>query len=120
MKNLFLNSALALLLAAFMVSCSDDAPVSSTNPFDESPDIENTILCLDSIPLSEMTEAEADEIIFMREEEKLARDVYIYLYEFWGKKVFDNISKSENQHMSSLLVLIDRYDLEDPVGTNGI
>jgi hypothetical protein len=35
----------------------------------------------------------------MREEEKLARDVYIALYEKWGLRTFLNIAESEQQHM---------------------
>ena len=43
---------------------------------------------------SKLTEAEIDGIRFMREEEKVARDVYIYLYEIHPLRPFLNISKS--------------------------
>jgi hypothetical protein len=51
----------------------------------------------------------------MREEEKLARDVYLSLYEIWGAEIFANISESEQQHMDALQTLITRYGLVDPV-----
>lgn len=70
---------------------------------------------LEEIELAELSEAEAEGIIFMREEEKLARDVYNALYEIWNYPVFTNIARSEQQHMDSILSLIDRYDLDDPV-----
>ena len=54
----------------------------------------------------------------MREEEKLARDVYLYLYEMYSLRTFTNISKSEQAHMDAIKYLIDTYDLEDPVGEN--
>ncbi|HQS52766.1 MAG TPA: DUF2202 domain-containing protein, partial [Daejeonella sp.] len=56
----------------------------------------------------------------LREEEKLAMDVYITLYNKWGAKIFDNISKSENSHMSLVLSLLTKYDLPDPVGSNTV
>lgn len=39
-----------------------------------------------------------DDLLYMREEEKLARDVYITLYEKWGIPVFNNISNRESDH----------------------
>ncbi|RLD51581.1 MAG: ferritin, partial [Bacteroidetes bacterium] len=67
---------------------------------------------------SELTEAEIDGIRFMREEEKVARDVYIYLYEIHPLRPFLNISKSEQAHMDAIKYLIDAFDIEDPVGEN--
>ncbi len=54
----------------------------------------------------------------MREEEKLARDVYLYLYEIYPLRPFLNISKSEQAHMDAMLYLIDTLNLVDPVGDN--
>lgn len=54
----------------------------------------------------------------MREEEKLARDVYLTLNEKWGMRVFENIPQAEQRHMDAVLVLIDKYGLTDPVGEN--
>jgi hypothetical protein len=63
--------------------------------------------------------AEAIEgILFLREEEKLARDVYLYLYEKFPLRPFANISKSEEAHMKAVKYLIDLYGLEDPVKDN--
>ena len=50
----------------------------------------------------------------MREEEKLARDVYLYLYDVWGTNIFTNISDAEQTHMDAVLRLIQKYDLADP------
>jgi len=66
-------------------------------------------------PAVQLTEAEEDYILYMREEEKLARDVYLTLYELWGAEIFANISESEQQHMDALKSLITRYGLVDPV-----
>ena len=58
---------------------------------------------------------EAD-LLQLREEEKLARDVYLYLYEMWGQWIFENIAGSEQQHMDAVKNLLDKYGLDDPVG----
>ena len=50
----------------------------------------------------------------MVEEEKLARDVYSYLYQQWNLAIFNNIASSEQHHMDSIRELLVRYDLEDP------
>ena len=65
-----------------------------------------------------LNDAEKEALTFMREEEKLARDVYYYLYEKWNYQVFNNISRAEERHMDALLCLYERSDLVDPVGDN--
>ena len=62
----------------------------------------------------ELNEEEISGIIFMREEEKLARDVYLHLADLWGMNIFANIAGSEDAHMGAVLSLIDMGDLEDP------
>lgn len=67
-----------------------------------------------------LTETEIGHILFMREEEKLARDVYLTLYEQYAAAVFDNISLSEQRHMDALERLITKYGLEDPVVSDDV
>lgn len=71
-----------------------------------------------SAPGEDLTAAERSGILFMREEEKLARDVYLYLYDIHSIRTFMNISKSEQAHMDAILYLIDTLNLVDPVGEN--
>jgi len=66
----------------------------------------------------ELSEEEIHGILFMREEEKLARDVYLYSYEIHPLRPFLNISKSEQAHMDAIKYLIETYELVDPVGDN--
>ena len=68
-----------------------------------------------SLPYEELSLEEELGLIKMREEEKLARDVYATLYDIWKKPVFKNISQSEQRHMNAVKVLIDKYGLVDPV-----
>ena len=71
-------------------------------------------------PAGEVDDQEIADLLHMREEEKLARDVYITLGEQWNLPVFTNISKAEQQHMDAVGVLLERYGLEDPVGDNPV
>lgn len=70
---------------------------------------------INNLPYEELSVEEELGLIRMREEEKLARDVYATLYEVWQKPVFRNISQSEQRHMNAVKGLIDKYGLIDPV-----
>lgn len=72
------------------------------------------------IPKSELSEEEITGLIQMREEEKLARDVYKTLGAKWGLKILTNIAESEQTHTNAVKVLLDHYDLEDPVKDDSI
>ncbi len=61
-----------------------------------------------------LTTQEKSDLLFMREEEKLARDVYLTLYDAWQRPVFASIATSEQQHMDSILGLLNTYKLPDP------
>ena len=75
---------------------------------------------LDELPKQELSEEERDGLLLMREEEKLARDVYITLYNKWNSQVFNNISESEQRHTDMVADLLQRYDLEDPVKSDDV
>lgn len=62
-----------------------------------------------------LTDAEKADLLSMRQEEKLARDVYTALGEKWPKRIFKNIARAEQHHMDAVKVLLDRYDLADPI-----
>ena len=66
----------------------------------------------------ELSAAEAADLLFMREEEKLAHDVYVAFYETWRLPAFENIARSELSHMDSMLRLLEKYGLSDPVQDN--
>lgn len=65
-------------------------------------------------PTPVLSQAEIDDLLFMREEEKLAHDVYVTLYDEWSRTVFDNISQSEQSHTDAVLGLLNTYGLTDP------
>lgn len=67
-----------------------------------------------SLPLQSLQHEERIGLLRMREEEKLARDVYRRLYAQWSDPVFLRISQSEQRHMDAVGAILDRYAMEDP------
>ncbi len=66
-------------------------------------------------PATELTDVEEASILLMREEEKLARDVYLTLAPLWDCPVFTKIAAAEQRHMDAVGLLIAKYGLVDPV-----
>jgi hypothetical protein len=69
--------------------------------------------CIYSFPLEPLSVNEISSLNTMREEELLAKDIYTNMYTLYHMPVFNNISKSENQHTGAIQVLMDKYDLPD-------
>ncbi|NNF69444.1 MAG: DUF2202 domain-containing protein [Acidimicrobiia bacterium] len=57
-------------------------------------------------------------LVFMREEEKLAHDVYVALFEVWDQRIFENIAGAETTHTEKVFELLESYGIDDPVGDN--
>ena len=72
------------------------------------------------VQAQQLSAAQQQDLLYMREEEKLARDVYQYLYEQWNLPIFANIAVSEQRHMDAVLTLLNLYGISDPVGTNAV
>jgi hypothetical protein len=68
-------------------------------------------------PVTDLSTEEVAGLLFMREEEKLAHDVYVALFGLWGAQVFTNIADSETQHTEAVRQLILSHGLEDPAAT---
>lgn len=88
----------------------------STN--DERPIAEDYVSArpeITSLPSESLSEEETAGLLFMREEEKLARDVYQTLFDKWGIKIFSNIAQSEQTHTEAVRDLLEKYNLTDPV-----
>ncbi len=65
-----------------------------------------------------LTNEEKSDLLFLREEEKLAKDVYTYSFNKYGQNIFANISSSEQSHMNSVLTLLKKYNLSDPIANS--
>ena len=54
---------------------------------------------------------EKADLLFILEEEKMARDVYTYLFDIHGSNQFDNIRSSEQRHMNYVMGLLDSRNI---------
>ena len=112
-------TGLFIMLQAFLFACNEDetalAPKATTQS--QSGQLE---LQINSYPTETISQEELTSLTIMREEEKLARDVYKTLYAKWGMNIFNNISSSEETHTQAVLALLSKYGIPDPVGENGI
>lgn len=61
-----------------------------------------------SAPLSD---PDKSGLLFMLEEEKMARDVYIYLFDTWGLTQFENINESEASHVNAVASTLDKFNV---------
>ncbi len=100
-RNFFVNGLIVLTLSAGVfgiTGCSktSDSQLSAVAPLSSS----------DSLAL-----------VHMREEEKLARDVYQGLYNLYGTKIFTNIASSEQVHMDRVLTVLNTYGITDPASS---
>lgn len=62
-----------------------------------------------------LTQEQIDGLVFMYEEEKVARDAYIVLGDIWDAKVFHNIQRAEIKHMAAIERLLVKYGIEVPM-----
>ena len=70
---------------------------------------------VDNIPMSDVNDTEKEILINQYGEERMARDLYAYAAEKYPNvNTFSNITKSEQEHMDALKVLLDRYDIDAP------
>ncbi len=69
-----------------------------------------------------LSDQEKSDLIFLRQEEKLAHDVYVYAFGKYEIPIFDNISNSEDTHMDAVLTLMNKYNIIDPAAgmTEGV
>jgi hypothetical protein len=61
-----------------------------------------------------LDDAEVATLKWMREEEKLARDMYLTLNTYFPAKIFTNIAASEQKHFDALGKKLAYYGIDDP------
>ncbi|MEA3354655.1 MAG: DUF2202 domain-containing protein [Campylobacterota bacterium] len=75
---------------------------------------QDTSTMLESFPSAELSQEQKDGLVFMYQEEQLARDIYLEMYEMWGLRVFSNIARAEQTHMDSVRAILEKYELDIP------
>lgn len=61
-----------------------------------------------------LSDGERADLVLMREEERLARDLYLQFHQAWGVPIFGNIAASEQRHYDAIGGLLQRYGIPDP------
>ena len=61
-----------------------------------------------------LSDHERADLVLMREEERLARDLYRRFHQAWDVPIFANIAASEQRHYDAIGRLLKRYDVPDP------
>jgi hypothetical protein len=100
-----------LVLPLLLVACTDQEPVAAPSA---PPELRNgRVGFLDA--------AEETHLVFMREEEKLARDVYITLGTIYpALTTFDKIDDSEQSHTDTMAKMLKLFRVKDPSTSDDI
>jgi hypothetical protein len=102
-----IRSHIASILISTSIALSFNAPAMAQSP---SAGLSTGVINA-AVPL---TSDELKALQLMREEEKLARDVYQALFDKWNLVVFQNIMASEQVHFTAIGTLLTRYGAPDP------
>lgn len=105
-------------LMIFMTSCSKETTIGNGTGLGTNKNTDQTYNEIMSLPKDSLNAGEISSLLFTREEEKLARDVYVFLFNKWQIQIFQNISESEQNHMNAILILLNKYQLNDPASGN--
>lgn len=101
MKKFSITSVLVIIIMtmslSFLYACDSDNDNNNQN---------NNVLN------QTLTDADKEALLFMLEEEKLARDTYIFLNNQWALNQFANIKNSEQMHMDAVENLLIQYNIE--------
>lgn len=123
------NIVLILTALSLMIACDNSSAPNeigtnlsaATLPEDYiGNDIDPTFIKSELTGNTDITDSEKEGLIYMREEEKLARDVYKFYSEKFGSRIFSNITLSEERHMNAVKILLDQFDIEDPIKEEGL
>ena len=72
------------------------------------------------ITTTSLTDGELASLLKMKEEEKLARDVYTALNQKWNNTIFSHISTAESNHLNAIVLLLTTYGADATVGEPGV
>ncbi|MGB5436623.1 MAG: DUF2202 domain-containing protein [Maribacter sp.] len=95
-KTQFKSIGLALLALVALAACDND----------------ETEITGTELNVTDLTLQDENALLFMLEEEKLARDTYDFLDGLYGINQFANIKVSEQSHVDAVAKLLDQYQIE--------
>ena len=108
MKTKHLNSIITAIILAlsfsFLYACNEEDSINELN--------ENINLVSEDPNAKLLNDSDKEALLFMLEEEKLARDTYVFLDNLWAINQFANIKNSEQSHMDAVESLLVQYGIE--------
>jgi len=122
MKNKIFQSAFALSAVLALASCgSSDGNSNKNSNSSENTALPTSVQDAIASPTSTLSQALANTLSYMGNEERLAYDVYNRLYVEWGTKQFTNIAtKSEYKHITAVQQLVQKYKMNDDVNFTNV
>ncbi len=107
----------AMIIGIISQGCSNEVTDNQNQYSENSMNYQESITeeSLYKLAYEDLSDAERESLIFMREEEKLARDVYKTFYEKYNMPIFQNISNSEQAHTNAIKYLLNKYSIPDPI-----
>ncbi|HQI44373.1 MAG TPA: DUF2202 domain-containing protein [Dysgonamonadaceae bacterium] len=113
MKTTILVSFI-LATSSLLIACDNNTEQFEPIAGEESAVLSETLKAQILSDTATLLPEEVEGLMLMREEEKMAHDVYSSFYDKFGLRVFANIANSESKHMEAVLWLINSYKLTDP------
>jgi hypothetical protein len=121
------GAAAAAAIGAVLVACGgggdDTATVAAVDGLDAATVVSaaEAGARVPAVPDASTSLLSADEVAglkFMREEEKLAHDVYVAMDALWNHRTFTQIAQSETSHTEAILALLTKWGVDDPADGN--
>lgn len=112
MKKILSILLISILIVGVFSGCTTKSSINDIkgngngNSYGKSNEIEASVT---------VSQNEAQGLVYMIQEEKLARDVYTFLYDKWGTQTFKSISASEQNHMDAVEKLLIAYEIDNPI-----
>ncbi len=103
--------AATLLLNLSLTACGGSTPAAGTA---------SASALVPAGTVLDVDEGTVADMVFLREEEKMARDVYVTLGQQWTLAIFANIQESEQRHMDAVLQLLQAAGVADPAAGKGV
>ena len=104
--------AAALMLPLSLAACGGSTPAAGA--------VSPEAMLVPAGTALDVDEGTLADVVFLREEEKLAHDVYVVLGQQWPLPIFANIQESEQRHMDTVLSLLQAAGVADPAAGKGI
>lgn len=111
---------LAITVVAYLIETNDQKVLNVEESGVTSLNQEQLKKIVENNNIGVLSDTERRNIMFILEEEKMARDLYFEFSKKYENKVFNNMYQGEQSHMKAMQKLVSRYNLEDPTAKRDV